>query len=148
VPWADLGWEFYNQSHNTQRKLHSQVLKHTQNHRITWSQDHRSHDHRPHDHRITGSQDHRITGHMITGSHDHMITGSQELGHTRISGTQRELDSQELWHTQDLRITGSQRQLDSEEFWHNHDHRKDRLQSDIQRTGSTRDNQMAGGIRT
>jgi hypothetical protein len=30
---------------------------------------------------------------------------SQELGHTRISGSQRQLDSQELWHTQNLRIT-------------------------------------------
>ena len=55
------------------------------------------------------------------------ITGSQELGHTRISGSQRQLDSQELWHNQD--------------------HRKDELQSDIARAGSTRDNQMAGGKR-
>jgi hypothetical protein len=44
------------------------------------------------------------------------ITRSQELGLTRISGSQRQLDSQELRHTQDLRITGSQKQLDSEEF--------------------------------
>ena len=36
------------------------------------------------------------------------IPGSQELGHTSISGSQRQHDSQELWHTQDLRITGSQ----------------------------------------
>ena len=36
------------------------------------------------------------------------ITGSQELGHNRISGTQRQLDSQELGQTQDLRITESQ----------------------------------------
>jgi hypothetical protein len=36
----------------------------------------------------------------------------------------------------DPRITGSQRELDSEEFGHNQDHRKDRLQSDILRAGS------------
>ena len=36
------------------------------------------------------------------------ITGSQELGHTSISGSQRELDSQKLRYTQDLRITGFQ----------------------------------------
>jgi hypothetical protein len=35
------------------------------------------------------------------------ITGFRELGHTRISGSQ------------DPRVTGSQRQLNSEEFWHN-----------------------------
>ena len=34
--------------------------------------------------------------------------GSLELGHTRISGSQRQLDSQDLGHTQDLRIPGSQ----------------------------------------
>jgi hypothetical protein len=50
------------------------------------------------------------------------IPGSQELGHTRFLGSQRQLDSQELRHTQD--------------------HRKDRLQSDIARADSTRDNQM------
>ena len=49
--------------------------------------------------------------------------------------------------SQDPRATGSQRQLDSKEFWHNQDHRKDGLQSDISRTGSTRDNQMTGGKR-
>ena len=50
--------------------------------------------------------------------------GSQELGYTRISGSQRQLNSQELGHIQDLkitesqnhRITGTQRQLDSEVF--------------------------------
>ena len=31
-------------------------------------------------------------------------TGSQELDHTMISGSQRQLDSQKLWYTQDLRI--------------------------------------------
>jgi hypothetical protein len=46
---------------------------------------------------------------------------------------------------QDPRITGSQKQLDLEEFRHNQDHRKEKLQSDIARTGSTRDNQMQGG---
>lgn len=30
---------------------------------------------------------------------------SQELGHIRISRSQRQLDSQEIWHTQNLRIT-------------------------------------------
>jgi hypothetical protein len=78
-------------------------------------------------------------------SKDPRIPGSQELGHTRISRSQRQLYSQELCHTRDLRITGPQRQLDSEEFLHNQDHRKDRLQSDIARASSTRDNQMAGG---
>jgi hypothetical protein len=42
-------------------------------------------------------------------------------------------------------ITGSQRQLDSELSRFNQDYRKDRLQTDIVRAGSTRDNQMAGG---
>jgi hypothetical protein len=79
--------------------------------------------------------------------------GSQDLDHTRISGYQRQLDSQELGHIQDLRIsgsqdpriTGSQRQLKSEGFLHNQDHRKDGLQSDIAWEGSTTDNPMAGG---
>jgi hypothetical protein len=35
--------------------------------------------------------------------------------------------------------------LNSEEFLHNQDHRKDRLQPDLARAGSTKDNQMAGG---
>jgi hypothetical protein len=35
-------------------------------------------------------------------------TGSQELHHIRISGSQRQLNSQDLWHSQDLRIPGSQ----------------------------------------
>ena len=61
------------------------------------------------------------------------IIGSQDLVYTRISGSQRQLDSQELRHSQDLRITGSQKQLDYEEFLHNQDHRKDRLDSDIAR---------------
>jgi hypothetical protein len=39
---------------------------------------------------------------------DLRISGSQELGHTRISGSQRKLDCQELRHTQDLRMTESQ----------------------------------------
>jgi hypothetical protein len=47
--------------------------------------------------------------------------------------------------SQDHKITGSQRQLDSEKFWHNQNHKKDRLQSDISRAGSTKDNQMLGG---
>ena len=42
-------------------------------------------------------------------------------------------------------MPGSQTQFDSEEFYHNWDHGKERLQSDIARAGSTRDNQMAGG---
>ena len=46
---------------------------------------------------------------------------------------------------QDLRITGSQRELESEEFRHNQHHRKDRFKSDIGRASSTRGNRMAGG---
>ena len=41
------------------------------------------------------------------------ITGSQELGHTRISRSQRQLDSQELRHIQDHRIPKSQDHRDS-----------------------------------
>jgi hypothetical protein len=41
-------------------------------------------------------------------------------------------------------IRGSQRQLDSEEFCLNQYYRKDRLQSDILSSGSSRDNQMVG----
>jgi hypothetical protein len=44
--------------------------------------------------------------------------------------------------SQDHRITGSQRQMDSEEFGLNQDYR---LQSDIVRVGRTRNNQMTGG---
>jgi hypothetical protein len=40
---------------------------------------------------------------------DHRITGSQELGHTSISGSQREFDSQKLRYIQDLRNTGFQK---------------------------------------
>jgi hypothetical protein len=43
----------------------------------------------------------------------HSITASQELGQTRISGSQRQLDSQEIRHIQNLRITGSQDHKDS-----------------------------------
>jgi hypothetical protein len=39
------------------------------------------------------------------------ILGSQEFGQTRISASQRKLDSQELGHTQNLKIAGSQRKL-------------------------------------
>jgi hypothetical protein len=56
---------------------------------------------------------------------DLRIPGSQVLGHTRISASQ------------DTRITGSQRKLDSEKYYLNWDYRKDRLQSDISRSGST-----------
>jgi hypothetical protein len=79
------------------------------------------------------------------GSKDPRIPGSQDLGHHQDLGSHRQLESQELRHTQDLRITGYQKQLDSEEFLHNQDHRKERLESDIARAGSTRDNQMVGG---
>jgi hypothetical protein len=68
----------------------------------------------------TGSLDHRLTG---AWSHQNLCP--------RGSLTPRSCDT--------TRITGSQTQLNSE------DHRKDRLQSDILRAGSTRDNQMAGG---
>ena len=64
---------------------------------------------------------------------------------TRTSGSNRQIESQKLRYTQGLRITGSQKQLDYEEFLHNQDHRKDRLDSDIAREGSTRDNQMVAG---
>ena len=37
----------------------------------------------------------------------HRIIGIQELGHTRISGSQRQLDSQELWHTHNQRNSGA-----------------------------------------
>ena len=40
-------------------------------------------------------------------SNTHMIIGIQELGHTRISGSQRQLDSQELWHTHNQRNSGA-----------------------------------------
>jgi hypothetical protein len=46
--------------------------------------------------------------------------------------------------SQDHRVTGTQRQLNSEKLWHNQDYSKDRLQSDIVRADSTRENQMAG----
>jgi hypothetical protein len=54
----------------------------------------------------------------------------------------RSFDTLRISQSQDLTITGSQRQIDSEEFCHNQDHRKDRLQSNIAKAGS---NQMAGG---
>ena len=47
--------------------------------------------------------------------------------------------------SQDMVTPGSQRQLHTQELSHSQDLRKDRLQSDIGRAGSTRDNQMAGG---
>jgi hypothetical protein len=34
VPWADLGCGLCSLSHNTQRKIHSQALQHSQDHRI------------------------------------------------------------------------------------------------------------------
>ena len=82
-----------------------------------------------------------------------LTTGSQEkkeLGHTSISGSQRNLtaknsDTPRISGSQETTIKGSQRKLDSEESWINWDYRKDRLQSDILRTASTWDNQMAGG---
>jgi hypothetical protein len=46
-------------------------------------------------------------------------------------------------NTEVFRITGSQRQLDSEEFLHNQDNKRNRLQSETVCVGSTRDNQMA-----
>jgi hypothetical protein len=51
--------------------------------------------------------------------HDLRISGYQELGHTRISGSQRKLDCQELWHTQNLRFTGSRNHRITEKagFW-------------------------------
>jgi len=43
----------------------------------------------------------------IPASQDLGIPGSQGLGHTRISGSQRQLDFQELCHILDLRTIGS-----------------------------------------
>jgi hypothetical protein len=79
------------------------------------------------------------------------ILGSQ---HPRIPGTCSHQDpraSEEAWlprtlthpESQHHRIPESQRKLDSEKFWVNWDYRKDRLQSDILRAGSTWDNRMA-----
>jgi hypothetical protein len=47
------------------------------------------------------------------------ITGSQDPWNTRISGSQRHLDSQELWHIQNLGIKGSQNHRITEriELW-------------------------------
>jgi hypothetical protein len=45
---------------------------------------------------------------LIQGNLDPKELWSQEVSHIRISGSQRQFDSQELWHTQDLRITGLQ----------------------------------------
>jgi hypothetical protein len=59
--------------------------------------------------------------------------------------TSRSSDTTRISGSQDPKITGSQRQLNSEEFYHNQSHGKDRLQSDIARAGSTRENQMVGG---
>ena len=59
--------------------------------------------------------------------------------------TAKNSDTPTISALQDPRITGSQRKLDSEEFGLIWDYRKERLQSDIARAGSTRDNQMAGG---
>lgn len=44
-------------------------------------------------------------------------TGSQELGHTRMLESQGQLDSQELWYTQDLRIPGSQNHRITAGLW-------------------------------
>jgi hypothetical protein len=63
----------------------------------------------------------------------------------RGSLTPKSSDIPRISGSQDPRITRSQRQLNSEEFLHNLDHKKDKLQSDIARAGSTRDNQMVGG---
>jgi hypothetical protein len=56
--------------------------------------------------------------------------------------TPRSSDRPRSSGSQDPRITGSHRQLNSKEFWHSQDHRKDRLQSDIVRVI---DNQTVGG---
>jgi hypothetical protein len=81
--------------------------------------------------RIRGSQDPRSL----------VIPGSKG---PKGSLTPRSSDTSRISESQDSRITGSQRQLDLKEFWNNQDQRKDRLQSDIARACSTRDNQMAG----
>jgi hypothetical protein len=45
---------------------------------------------------------------VLWHAQDLRIPGSQELGHTRISGSQKKLDCQELVHTMNLRFTGCQ----------------------------------------
>jgi hypothetical protein len=48
-------------------------------------------------------------------------------------------------YTQDLMITGSQRQLDSEEFGHNQDKMRNRLQVETVSACRSRDNQKERG---
>jgi hypothetical protein len=59
--------------------------------------------------------------------------------------TPRSSDTPKIPGSQDPRITGSQRQLKSEEFRYNQDYRKYKIQPDISRAVSTKDNQMARG---
>jgi hypothetical protein len=80
--------------------------------------------------------------HSHTSTQDLRIPGSLELGHTRSQGLRgslnpRNSDTPRISGSQDPGITGSQRNLDSEEIRYNWDYRKDRLQSDISRAGST-----------
>ena len=104
-----LGHKLGSQSHRPQRRLHSQVHKHTLDQRITGTQDPRS---------------------LVT-------PGSQGL---RGSLIPRNSDTP--------RISGSQDRRDSWSLGSSDSARKDRLQSDIVRAGSTRDNQMEVSIRT
>jgi hypothetical protein len=39
LPWADLGHNLWSQPHNTQKQLHSQVLQHPQDQRISGEED-------------------------------------------------------------------------------------------------------------
>ena len=104
------------QAHNNKRQLHSKVLQHTQDQRIKGEEDTTSIPNTGSnwDQWDPGSQELCQTSgtgffHSVwAGALSIPWAGSQDLGQTRISRTQRQLDSQELGHTQDLRITGSQ----------------------------------------
>jgi hypothetical protein len=63
----------------------------------------------------------------------------------RISLTPRSSNIPRISGSQNPRTTGSQRHLDTEELWHNLDHRRDKLQSETPRAGTIRDNQIARG---
>jgi hypothetical protein len=73
------------------------------------------------------------------------IVGSQDLRSLVIPGywglrgslTAKNSDTPKISGSQDPGITRLQRKLDYEEFLFNRDYRKDRLQSDTLRTGST-----------
>jgi hypothetical protein len=84
---------------------------------------------------------------------DQRIPESQELGHTRISSSQRQLDSQEQGHTQNLRISGSQKHRTTETAWLRGvltqlGSQEGQAPDRYARAGSTTDNQRVGGKNT